>query len=254
LLLIVPIFNLSAQEKDIALHENKFVTIYSKLSSFIQNDYDSVSFYSDKFEKEFSNFIENNQTTLNYPFKKLTDGNFCWIRTSPDKNFRVYSWDTWMGGTMHIFKTIYQWRSNGRVHTEIPVYEEGDAGRFCSRIFNVDIGRKTYYLVVDNAIFSTKDALQSISVYTVANNKLNDTIKLFKTKTQKLNSIDVEFDFFSVADRPERPLELITYDEKQKIVYVPVVGEAGKVTKKNIMYQLKGGYFEFIGITTGKRK
>src|SRR4030095_503947 len=78
--------------------------------------------------------------------------------------------------------------------------------------------------------------------------------KLFKTKRKKLNSINVEFDFFSVVDRPERPLELITYDDKQKIIYIPVVGDEGQVTKKNILYQLKDRYFEFIGIGTGVRK
>ena len=79
-------------------------------------------------------------------------------------------------------------------------------------------------------------------------------MRIFKTKTKKLNNISVEFDFFSVADRPERPLELISYDEKKKIIYIPVVNNNGKVSNKNILYQLKGGYFEFIGFENGKRK
>lgn len=53
---------------------------------------------------------------------------------------------------------------------------------------------------------------------------------------------------------PERPLELITYDEKKKIVYVPVVNNEGQVTNKNILYQLKDDYFDFVAIETGKRK
>lgn len=217
-------------------------------------DYDSISFYSDKFETGFTKLIQNNPATLNYPFKKLVDSNFCDVRTSIDGNFRIYSWDTWTGGTMHIFETIYQWKSNGKVFTKIPKYDEGEAGSFCSKIFTVNINDRTYYLAVTNGIFSTKDAMQSISAYSIEGSKLVDTVKLFKTKTKKLNSIDVEFDFFSVVDRPERPLELITYDDKQKIIYVPVVGDKGQVTKKNILYQLKGGYFEFIGIETGVRK
>ena len=50
------------------------------------------------------------------------------------------------------------------------------------------------------------------------------------------------------------PLELISYDGKKKIIYIPVVNNNGKVSNKNILYQLKGGYFEFIGIENGKRK
>lgn len=242
------------QTTNIASQENKFVSLYSKLASFIQVGYDSISFYSDKFETGFTKLIQNNPATLNYPFKKLVDSNFCDVRTSIDGNFRIYSWDTWTGGTMHIFETIYQWKSNGKVFTKIPKYEEGEAGSFCSKIFTVNINDRTYYLAVTNGIFSTKDAMQSISAYSIEGSKLVDTVKLFKTKTKKLNSIDVEFDFFSVVDRPERPLVLITYDDKQKIIYVPVVGDKGQVTKKNILYQLKGGYFEFIGIETGVRK
>lgn len=242
------------QTRDITSKENKIVKLYSKLASFIQADYDSISFYSDKFENEFTSFIKNNPTTIGYSFKKLIDSNFCGIITSSDGNFRIYSWDTWTGGTMHIFKEIYQWKSNGKVFTKIPKYEDGDAGSFCSKVFTVNIRNKPYYLAVSNGIFSTKDAMQSISAYCIEGNKLVDTIKLFKTKTKRLSSIDVEFDFFSVVDRPERPLELITYDDKQKIIYIPVVGDKGQVTKKNILYQLKDRCFEFIGIETGVRK
>lgn len=240
--------NASAQTRDIALQENKFVKIYSKLSSFIQADYDSLNFYSDKFETEFTKFIQTNPTTLNYPFKKLVDSNFCDVRTSSDGNFRIYDWDTWTGGTMHIFREIYQWRSNGKIFIKIPKHEEGDAGFFCSKFFSVNINDKTYYLAVTNGIFSTKDAMQSISAYNIEGSKLIDTTKIFKTKTKMLNSIDVEFDFFSVVDRPERPLELITFDDKKKIIRIPVVDDKDQVTKKNIVYQLKNKYFEFISI------
>ncbi|HEX6429820.1 MAG TPA: hypothetical protein VF008_19135 [Niastella sp.] len=242
------------QTKDLTVQENKFSKLYSTLTSFMPADDDSISYYSDKFEKEFTNFIKSNSNTLNYPFKKLIDSNFCYIRTSGDGNFRIYSWDTQTGGTMHFFKAICQWKSNGKIFTNVPMYEEGVAGSFCSKIFTVNISDKPYYLAVTNAILSSKDAMQSISVYSIEGKNLVDTVKLFKTKTKKLNSINVEFDFFSVVDRPERPLELITYDDKQKIIYIPVVDGKGQVTKKNILYQLKDSYLEFIGIETGVRK
>lgn len=243
-----------SQPTDVALQEDNFINLYSKIISFIQANNDSISFYSGKFEAAFTKFIQNNPATLNYPFKKLIANNYCNIQTSGEGSFRVYSWDTWTGGTMRIFKTIYQWKSNGKVYTKIPRYDERDGGSFCSKIFTVNIHDKPYYLTVTNSIFSTKDIMQSISAYCIEDNKLADTVKLFRTKTKKLNTIDVEFDFFNIVDRPERPLELIMYDEKQKIIYIPVVDDNGKVTKKNILYQLEGEYFKFIGIKTGTRK
>ena len=210
--------------------------------------------YSEKFSKQFTRFIRATSATLNHPFKQLIDSNYLPIKTSSDRNLRIYSCDTWTGGTMHKFSIIYQWRDNGKVFTKAPNTDNDDPGSFVSRIFAVSIDGKPYYLAVTNAIYSTKDARQSIAAYVINNGKLVDTVKLFKTKTKRLNRIDVDFDFFSVVDRPERPLELITYDDKQKMIYIPIVGDKGQVTKRNILYQLKGSYFEFIGMEAGKRK
>ncbi|QMW06171.1 hypothetical protein [Spirosoma foliorum] len=241
-----------AQTKTLAAKENELVSLYAKL----KGDPDQIDKNATRFANELAAVLKANPATLTYPFKKLTDKIFCFTQTSADGKFRVYSWDTESGGTMHFFNQIYQWSDNSKVFTKVLKYSEeegGDAGYFCSKIYTVTIKNKNYYLVISNGVYSTKDASQSISVFTIDNEKLNDTVELFKTKTSTLNRIDVGFDFFSVVDRPERPLELITYDDKRKIVYIPVVDDQGKVSKRNILYQLKGSYFEFIGIETGKR-
>lgn len=240
-----------AQTANFSAQEDKLARLYRKLESNFPGDNDSMA---EVFAKGLASFIKNNPATLSYPFKKLNDSIFSGVKTSSDGNFRIYSWDTWTGGTMHFYKMIYQWKANGKVFTEVPRIEENDPAFYCSAIFTVNINNKPYYLAVTNGIYSSKDLMQSITCYSIESNKLMDTVKLFKTKTKKLNSIDVPFDFFSVVDRPERPLELITYDDKLNIIYIPVVDGKDQVTKKNILYQLKGQYFEFIGIETGKRK
>lgn len=228
--------------------ENKLVNLYSKLISFSQADFDSLSFYSEKFEVEFTQLIQTHPASMDYPFKRLADSNFCNVVTSSDGQFRVYSWDTRSGGTMHFFKTLYQWRSNGTIFFEVPNYEEGDPGSFCSKLYTVNIHDIPYYLTVTNSIFSSKEAQQSISAYAIIGGKLVDTVNLFKAKQKTFNSIDVNFDFFSVVDRPERPLELITYDDKKQTIYIPVVNDKGQVSKKYILYRLNGTCFEYIGI------
>lgn len=243
-----------SQKNDLMSNEIQFIKLYSKLLSFPQENYDSVSYYAEKFENEFAGFIKNNPTTIDYSFKNIIDSNICWVKTSSDKNFRIYSWDSWTGGSMHIFKTIYQWKSNDKVFFSFPHYAEGDPGSFCSKIFTVPINNRFFYLAITNGVFSNKDMMQQISTFNIKDNQLIDTAKIFKTKSKKLNNISVEFDFFTVGDRPERPLELITYNEIENIVYIPVVNENGRVSKKNIIYKLKGGYFEFIGIESRKRK
>ncbi len=243
-----------AQKSDLPSEEIKLIKLYSQILSYSQENYDSISYYAVRFENELTSFIKNNSATLDYSFKNITDSFVCWVKTSSDKKFRIYSWDTRTGGSRRIFKTIYQWRSNGKVFIHAPQYVEGDAGSFCSKIFTVIINNQPFYLAITNGIFSNKSMMQEISTFSIKGNKLVDTVKLFKTKTKKLNRISIEFDFFSVVDRPERPLELINYDDKKKIIYIPVVDNNGKVSNKNILYQLNGSYFEFIGIETGKRK
>ena len=61
-----------------------------------------------------------------------------------------------------------------------------------------------------------------------------------------LNKIEAEFDFFSVVDRPERPLKLIKFEQNK--LYIPVVDEKGTVSKKFLVYQLNSNCFEYIGI------
>lgn len=237
-----------------AKQELNMAGLYTKLQNSVNSDYyDSTEILSANFTNSFVSLIKSNAGTLTYSFKKLKEKGF-YIMTSADGNFRVYSWDTWTGGTMHFFKTVYQWRANGNVYTKEVKTDEGDPGGFCSDMFTINVLNKKFYLPVTNGIYSSKDASQSISVFTVIENALVDTVKLFHTKTKQLNLIGISYDFFSVADRPERPVKLITYDEKLKILYIPVVNDKAEVTTRNILYRLTNSYFEFIGIEVGKRK
>jgi len=243
-----------SQSPDLSHQEAKLSRLYAALCKNRQVNLDSTYYYSDKFGKEMKKCIAKTPATLEYPFHKLKDSNYCDIATSIDGNLRIYSWDTWTGGSMHYFNQIFQYKDSGQVFAKIPRYKKDDPGAFCSAIYTVVIEDKVYYLVIQNGVYSNKEASQSVSVLTINNHQLLDTVRLFKRNKRRLNTINVPFDFFSVVDRPERPLALITYDDRQKIVRIPLVNDKGQVTRRNIVYQLKDGYFTFTGIEpdTGK--
>jgi len=246
--------------------ENDLVKVYSQIMPFYYGNHDSLEFYSSLFSEKIINYIDTTPLSLVYPFQTLIDKNYCDITTSGDSLFRIYSWDSWLGGTMHIFNNIYQYKSGDKVYSKtfkfreeddnnsddtvitktLYLREDDDPSGFYSDIFTLKANNKTYYLAVINGIGSTKDASQSIKVFTIENDSLNDSVKLIKTKTELLNEINVHFDFFSVVDRPERPLKLIKYDLDKKIIYIPIVLEDGTVTDRFILYQFKGQYFEHI--------
>ncbi len=188
------------------------------------------------------------RSTLNYGFRKLAKQMH--IATSPDGKFRVYSRDTRMGGTMRFFETIYQFEGeDGRVHSQLDNLEEGDPGGFVSDVFELVTKTGKVYLVRVSSILSTSDSHQSLEIFRIEGDSLDDDAKLIKTDSGLTNSIGFSYDFFSVVDRKERPLKLINFDPSTKTITIPVVTfdsefSGGRVTGEFINYQFTGTYFE----------
>jgi hypothetical protein len=62
-----------AQKNDFPSQEIKLIKLYSDILSYSQENYDSISYYAERFENELTNFIRNNPATLDYSFKNITD-------------------------------------------------------------------------------------------------------------------------------------------------------------------------------------
>jgi hypothetical protein len=153
-----------------------------------------------------------------------------------------------MGGPMHFFNNIFQFRSGNKVYSKTFNLKGDDPSCFYSGVFTLKANNKTYYLAVGNGVYSSKDVSQFINIFAIENDSLNSTVKLIKTQSELTSQIGINFDFFSVVDRPERPLKLIKYDTQKKIIYIPVLKEDGAVTDKFILYQFTGKYFEEISV------
>lgn len=218
--------------------------IYSKIFPFYYSDGDSLNYYSDLFSSKITDYIKSNPSTFDCNFKSLS--HVCGIVTTMDGLFRIYSWDTEQGGTAHRYKNIYQFKSNGKVYATVLNYEEGDMGTDYTDAFSLKANNKTYFLALSRGSESTKYGYEIIRAYSISGNALNDSVPLIKTQSGLQNAIIVEYDFSSVADRPERPIRLIRYDADKKIIYIPVVLENGTVTDRFIIYQFTGQYFEKI--------
>lgn len=188
--------------------------------------------------------------TLAYKFGAL--GKEMSVATSDDGRLRVYSWDLQDGGTMHNHARVYQYRAaDGKVYSRADANadEDGAGGAFVTEIFTLDAGKnRTVYIVCSTFVGSTKYNAQSANLYRIAGDALDDRVKLIKTKSGLTNTLGFAYDFFSVVDRPERPIKLISFDKKTKTLKIPVVVEDkeftdGKVTSRTINYQFNGTYF-----------
>jgi hypothetical protein len=236
----------SAQGNSIAQTEKELVQIYGKAAAFYYGDFDSLDYYSKLFSSKLEALISSDPKTLQYTFSKLTAEHVCFVKTSKDGLFRIYSWDTQSGGTMHFFRVIYQYKSGKTVKTQHYYSDdEGDPAWFCSEIFTLKTKKEKYYLAITNGIYSTKDVGQGIKAFELTNQDLNDSILLMKTSEGLKNSLDIAFDFFSVSDNSERPAAVISYDNKKKMISVKCVGDKGEIVDScHKIYTFTGMYFE----------
>jgi len=187
-------------------------------------------------------------SSIGYPFQLLKKAGLT-IATSSDHRFRIYSWDTWEGGTMHFFRNVDQWVGGDKIYAKAinaSATDPADPGVFCTPIYTFATSARTYYLVVNSAMYSTKDDYEGIQAYCIANRTLDDSVPIFRTQSGLKSSIGFNFDFFSVVGRPERPMHLIEFDITNKMIRIPVVLGNGIVTRRWIRYQWTGKYFERI--------
>jgi hypothetical protein len=209
------------------------------------NKYDSLEAANKLFRFSLLSYTSTAAATLTYDFKELEMLGL-YIRTSEDRLFRIYSWDTHMGGTAHIYDAVYQYKSDNLVFSKTIKNGEGDAGRWYSNIYTLKTDDKTYYIGLYHAVFSSKDGYQGVKLFSIERNTLNEDVRLFKTRTSTRNDLGFGFNLFSVANRTERPIKLIYYEEDERKLSIPVVLQDGKVTKKFIVYQFNGEHFVIV--------
>jgi hypothetical protein len=241
------------QPKDLVDEENKLIGLNNQINSrvnlSIRTRYDSLAFAHDSvdyfvaaLEKEFTQLITNNPTTIDYPFGKLVDSHLCKITTSVDGNMRVYNLDSWL-----LLTEIYQWKGSGKVFTKVSRYQKDSSG-LCREIFAVPVNGKRYYLPVTSTIIWPSHAVQSVTAWRINGSNLNP-VPLFKKTTEKMDHIDVPFSFYNFAPKiKDTLLTFISYDEVQKKLYIPFVTREGVLTKRYLIYELKNDCLEYINI------
>jgi len=231
--------------------EKDLCQAYRKITSNRFNDatynYDSIEFYNKIFVEKFSKYTSQYPSTLYYPFDSLKKEKI-FIANSADHRFRIYSWNTWLGGTMQDFQNIFQYQSQDSIYSKCTIdslkITKDEYYGFYSEILTLNDKNKTYYISVNNGMYSSKDVSEGLQIFTIENKSLVDTVKLFYSDQGLTNRIDVYFNFFSVVNRPERPIRLITYDERKKTIFIPIIDEKDQVTKYSFAYKFTGQYFE----------
>jgi hypothetical protein len=242
--------NCSAQSSLCENEDKELMKLYSKIFPFYYEDQDSLIYFSDLFSSKLISLIKNNPSTLECNFKLFEDSIGSIVTTS-NGQFRIYSWDTWTGGTMRNYKNLFQFKSGGKVYVKSFDYGEDDMGTYFNKVYSFRIDSLMYILALAGGTESSRYSYEFVTVYSISDSILHDNIPLIETSTGVKSSISIEYDNSSLENLQAGESHLITFDEDKKILYIPMI-ENDMATKKIDRYQFTGQYFK--KIVTGEEK
>lgn len=197
---------------------------------------------NDLFAKKLYSYASHNATTISYPFTSLKREHMD-ISTSDDGLFRIYSWDTWSGGTMHWFESVFQYKAGSKALAVLDTpRQEGDSRPNYNKLYTFKFNNRSYYIGIYLTIASTKDAGGGVQIFDIENGKLNDNVKLIKTGSGLHSTIDYNFDLFSEVDWKVRPTPF--FNGLTNTLHIPLIAANGKMTHNYIIYKFTGQYFE----------
>lgn len=197
---------------------------------------------NDLFAKKLYSYTSHNPATISYPFASLKKASLG-INTSDDGFFRIYSWDTWGGGTMHFFESVFQYKVGSKTFAVLDTpKQEGDVRPNYNKLYTLNANGHAYYIAVYLTIGSTKDVGGGVQIFDIKNGKLNDSVKLIRTGSGLHSAIDYYFDFFSEVDWKVRPT--VFFDATTQTLHIPLIASNGRMTHNYIIYKFTGQYFE----------
>ena len=203
---------------------------------------DSLAKANDVFGRKLQHYTSTYPFTINQKFPGFANTDLT-IEGSSDGQFRIYSWDTYMGGTMHDFANVIQYKSGQKTNSILDT-ASGENEKYIysyADLYNMSANNHVYYLAPYYGIFSGKDRGEGIRIFLIENGKLIDA-KLIKTTSGLRSKVYYDYNSFSVTKNIKDAD--IHYDPALKTISLPVVVGDGKVTNKRIVYKFNGQYFE----------
>lgn len=224
--------------------------IYWSSNKDNKNASDSLTKCNEDFERFVLDFTSKNPKTLTYSFNKVK--NRLNIISSDDGLFRIYTWNTYEGGTMQFYRNVLQYKVDGKVYSQINNNDPEDNDCSFYDMNEVIVKNKHFYVTSSIRVASSANYYYEAKIFSIENHQLNKNAKLIKTKSGIKNTLGYEVDLSNSSNRDrkdgldERKYMDLIYDKKNKTIIIPLIEGDGKVTKKKIKYKFNGKYFEKI--------
>ena len=196
----------------------------------------SMTDADEAFAEKLTFYASNYPFTISYKFKWFENGPT--IVTSDDSLFRIYSWGGSQGGTEQFFYDVIQYKTGKKTNAIFyDLGKNGESKPWYYEVQTLKANGHTYYLAMYSLVGSTMDFDNGIQVFDIENGKLNDNVKIIRTKSGLHSRLS-----YSIHDRnggagPE-------FDSIKETITLPLIDENGTVTDKSIVYKFTGQYFE----------
>lgn len=206
------------------------------------NSIDSIYDVNKKFIEAFTDYLNNYPVSLVASFKELKNEGIS-VANSADKKIRIYSWDTWTGGTMHYFSSIIQYKTSKGTKARI-FYDacaednEGDSGAWYDSIYMLKTPSKTYYLALSHSIYSSIGRTSQLEALRISADTLIRNIELFKTEGGISGYLGFEYELnYKSKNRPR-----FRFDLTNKIISLPIIKDGDEPVGYE-KYKFNGKYF-----------
>jgi len=181
---------------------------------------DSLVKANNVFGKKLEGYTQKHPATITYLFSSLVREHLN-ISNSTDGLFRIYSWDTGGGGTIHEFENVMQYKIGQKAYSvwvqDTAVGRQDKYVPYYTKIYTFKVDNKTYYLGIYEGVYCSSCRGQGLQVFAVENGKLNDDVKIIKTQTGLHSQLYYEFNLFYVIHR--KADSLIYFDAITKTIY-----------------------------------
>jgi len=206
---------------------------------------DSLILANKKFAQKLRKYTGKYAFTMSMPFSSLKKERVS-IIGSTDGLFRIYSWNTQLGGTMHLCKNLFQYKTSKGVKSEVLVYKQSDPQSIYLKLYTVKGNYETYYLGISISVLWSGFTVQSINAFTIENGKLNKEASIIKTENGLDSELDAPCDLTSSVNHSVKEVPDLSFNTKTRTIHLPLILTNGKITTKFINYKFNGQYFEKI--------
>lgn len=206
-----------------------------------RKQYDSLQIVNDQFQQKLKEYSNAYPITISLSLKDCKNAGLG-ITTSKDGLLRIYSWDTQMGGTMHIYNDLLQYKVYNKTYSTNlrDTSNEADNGNSYDDIYTLKANGKIYYLVKYSSVYDSHNWGVGIKIFSIENDKLTEKAEIIKTEGGLSNEIGWYCNENNIGSQDIN----FHYDELAKKIYLPTISGNGDKYNDYTIYKFTGQYFE----------